>query len=410
MTATALAFDLLRRIPGGPTIRAALEHAPEDGLVTVLFGPSGSGKTTVLRCLAGLDRPDEGFIRCGGETWFDARSRRFEPVQQRRVGLLFQDYALFPHLSVEENIGYGLARLDRRERAERVLSVSRLLRIEEYLGRRPGQLSGGQRQRVALARALAPAPQLLLLDEPFSALDAPTREELRGEVRSLLLRAQVPSIVVTHDRVEALALGDRMAVLAAGAVRQGGRGGDVFSAPADLVVAKVVGTENVAPARILGREDGLAVVEVGSAKLLAVDPGPWEGEAFACIRAEEIVLERTPDAVTSARNQLLGTVQAVIPEGALVRVILDCGFRLVALVTRQSIERLGLAQGSAAAALIKAPAIRLVPHAAAPQAVLQRPPVDGRASARASGRPPALRSSRLPGPKPESASRGADLE
>jgi molybdate transport system ATP-binding protein len=144
----------------------------------------------------------------------------------------------------------------------------------------------------------------------------------------------------------------------------------------DLVVAKVVGTENVIPARIVGREDGLAVLEVGSAKLLAVDPGHRDGEAFACIRAEEIVLERAPDAVTRARNQLMGIVQVVIPEGALVRVILDCGFRLVALVTRQSIERLGLAPGSNAAALIKAPAIRLVPHAAAPRAVLGRPPVE----------------------------------
>ncbi len=360
----ALAFDLTRRFPGGPVIRAALEQPLAGGRVTVLFGPSGSGKTTVLRCLAGLDRPDDGFIRCGGATWFDARARRFEPVQRRGVGLLFQDYALFPHLSVEENIGYGLARLARAQRSAKVREVARLLRIEELLARRPGQLSGGQRQRVALARALAPEPRLLLLDEPFSALDGPTREELRGELRALLARAQVPSLVVTHDRVEALALGDRMAVLAGGAVRQVGPVSEVFGAPADLVVARVVGTENVAPARIVGREDGLAVAEVGSAKLLAVDPGHLDGEAFACIRAEEIILERAPDAVTSARNQLVGTVQAVIPEGALVRVVLDCGFRLVALVTRQSVERLGLAPGAAVAALVKAPAIRLVPRAA----------------------------------------------
>jgi molybdate transport system ATP-binding protein len=169
-------------------------------------------------------------------------------------------------------------------------------------------------------------------------------------------------VVVTHDRVEAMALGDRMAVLAEGSVRQVGAVHEVFSAPADLVVARVVGTENVTPARLVERRDGLALVAVGAAQLWALDPGHLDGEAYACIRAEDVVLEPAPTAATSARNELVGTVRATTEEGPLVRVTLDCGFRLVALVTRASAKRLALAPGSPVAALVKAPAIRIVPR------------------------------------------------
>ena len=357
-----LSFDVERRHAGGPIIRAALTEELAPGQVLVLFGPSGSGKTTVLRCLAGLDRPDSGVIHFAGETWFDGAAGIHVAPQRRRTGLLFQDHALFPHLSVEENVRYGLHGLPPAEQRARLGEISQLLGIEGLLARRPGQISGGQRQRVALARAIAPRPRLLLLDEPLSALDAPTREELRGELRALLHRLGVPSLVVTHDRTEALALGDRLAVLAEGAVRQVGPVHEVFSAPSDLVVARSVGTENVVPARIVGREAGLVHVEVGGARVLAVDPGHVEGEVFACIRAEEVLLERAPDAVTSARNQLSGTVTAMSLEGPLVRVTLDCGFRLVALVTRPGAEQVGLAVGRPAVALVKAPAIRLVPR------------------------------------------------
>jgi molybdate transport system ATP-binding protein len=332
--------------------------------VTVLFGPSGSGKTTVLRCLAGLDRPDRGTIRFGSEVWFDSAQNRFVPPQQRGVGLVLQDHALFPHLTVARNLGYGLFRLPRGEREARVAEVARLAGLAGLLTRRPRELSGGERQRVALGRALAPRPRLLLLDEPLSALDAPAREELRGELRRLLRASGVPALVVTHDRVEALALGDRLAVLAEGAIRQVGPVGEVFQAPADLAVARVVGTENVLAAHVLSRDQGLVTLEVGSARLVAVDPGGALEEAFACIRAEEVVLEEAPGAPSSARNLLAGTVAALLPEGATVRVTLDCGFRLVALVTRRSAEELGLAAGRRVAALVKAPAVRLVPREA----------------------------------------------
>ncbi len=358
-----LSFDLDVRFPGGPALGARAELPLGEAKVTVLFGPSGAGKTTVLRALAGLERPRAGAVRFAGETWFDGGSGAFVPPQRRGVGLLFQDYALFPHLDVQRNLGYGLARLPRAERARRVRQVAERMRVAHLLARRPAALSGGERQRVALARALAPSPRLLLLDEPLSALDAPTREELRGELRRTLEEAGAPAVVVTHDRVEALALGDRLVVLAGGAVRQVGPVHQVFSAPADVEVARVVGTENVLPVRLARREAGLAAVRAGRLELLGVDPGGLEDEAYACVRAEEVTLEETPGAASSARNVLAGTVVALADEGPLVRVHLDCsGERLVALVTRASAAGLALAPGRPLAARVKAPAVRLVPR------------------------------------------------
>jgi molybdate transport system ATP-binding protein len=357
-----LTLELERRFPGGPAIRAQLDLDLEGAPVTVLFGPSGAGKTTLLRCIAGLDRPDAGAIRFAGQAWFDAAGRVFVPPQRRNVGLLFQDHALFPHLSVAENVAYGLGRAGRAEREARVLAVAALLGIQDLLGRRPRQLSGGQRQRVALARALAPRPQLLLLDEPLSALDAPSRAALQAELRATLKASGVPSVVVTHDRVEALALGDRMAVLAEGSIRQVGSVHQVFSAPADLVVARAVGAETVLPARLLERADGLVTLEVGRSRLVAVDPGRIEGQVYACVRAEDVLIEPAQGSASSARNHLAGRVTSLAHEGALVRVALDCGFPLVALVTRQAAEQLALAPGAAVAAQIKATALRLVPR------------------------------------------------
>jgi molybdate transport system ATP-binding protein len=361
--ARTLTFELERRFRGGPTIRAAAALRLDDGLVTVLFGPSGSGKTTVLRLLAGLDRPDAGELRLDGERWFDRAAGVFVPPQRRGVGYLFQEYALFPHLTVARNVAYGLAGLARGEREARVGELAARLRIEDLLARRPAELSGGQRQRVALARALAPRPRLLLLDEPLSALDAPTRDALRGELRALLEASRVPAIVVTHDRTEALALGDRMIVLAEGAVRQVGPVDEVFRAPADLVVARTVGTENVLRARIVLREGGLATVAAGALRLVAVDPGGDDDEAFACIRAEDVTLEEPAEHLSTAQNRPVGVVRARADEGPLVRVTVDCGAPLVALVTRRSAEALALVPGRRVAALVKASAVRLVPRA-----------------------------------------------
>ncbi len=362
--ARELAFDVLRRFPGGPVVSARASWSLDDARVTVLFGPSGSGKTTVLRALAGLDRPDEGSVHVDGETWFDGKAGVFLPPQRRHVGFLFQDHALFPHLTVRANVAYGLHRLPASRRARRVVEICERIGIADLLDRRPGTLSGGQRQRVALARALAPEPRLLLLDEPLSALDAPTREELRGELRATLERSGIPAVVVTHDRIEALALGDRLAVLVDGAVRQIGPVAGVFSSPVDAEVARVVGTENVIPARVTGRAEGLVALRAGAVDLLAVDPGGGDVEAFACIRAEDVVVEPPGPHESSARNRLQARVVGRRDEGPLTRLTLDCGIRIEALVTRASADRLSLSPGAPVAALVKAPSVRVVPRRA----------------------------------------------
>ena len=359
--AGALSFSFERRFAGGPVVAAAAELAFDGAPVTVLFGPSGSGKTTILRALAGLERPDAGFVRFGGETWSDAAAGVFVPPQRRGVGVVFQEYALFPHLTVAQNIAFGLGG-DRASRGGRVAGLAKLLGIDELLARRPGTLSGGQRQRVALARALAPGPRLLLLDEPLSALEQVLREELRVELRRMLLDARVPTLLVTHDRTEALALGDRIAVVADGRIRQVGAVDQVFGAPADAEIARLVGTENVLAGRVVERGDGLARVSVGSGSLSALDLPGLPDEVFACVRAEEIALEEADGPPTSARNRLPATVVATTPEGPLVRVRLECGFPLVALVTRSSAAELGLEPGRRVRALLKVPAVRLVPH------------------------------------------------
>ncbi len=231
---TGLSARFERRFSGGVSVRAEMELPAGEAAVTVLFGPSGAGKTTILRCLAGLDRPDAGTIRFGAETWFDGEQGVFVPPQARRVGVLFQEYALFPHLTAAGNVAYGLSRVPREERRRRTDELLELVGMASLASAFPAALSGGQKQRVALARSLAPRPRLLLLDEPLSALDTPTREALRGELRSFLGSLDVPSLVVTHDRVEALALGDRVAVVVDGAIRQVGPVDEVFSRPADV--------------------------------------------------------------------------------------------------------------------------------------------------------------------------------
>jgi molybdate transport system ATP-binding protein len=358
----ALLMRVEKRFRGGPSVQADLALELPPGRVVVLFGPSGAGKSTLLRCLAGLERPDTGHIRFQGETWCDTSARVFLPPQARRVGVLFQDYALFPHLTTEANVQYGLASLPEPERRARTRALVELLSLEGLERRLPRELSGGQQQRVALARALATRPRMLLLDEPLSALDAPSREHLRGELRRLLRELGVPTVVVTHDRLEALALGDELVALESGRVCQVGPVADVFNHPAELAVARMTGIETVLPGRVLRREGGLATVHAGPHELVALEPASGGDTVFVCLRAEDITLGPAEAAPTSARNRLACTVLSVTPEGALLRVVLDAGFSLVARITRVSGEELGLAEGRAVTASFKAPAVRLVPR------------------------------------------------
>jgi molybdate transport system ATP-binding protein len=226
--------------------------------------------------------------------------------------------------------------------------------------RHPGRLSGGQQQRVALARVLARRPRLLLLDEPLSALDEPTREQLRYDLKQLLAEAGVPVVLVTHDRREAEFLGDRVVVLDAGAVRQWGPAAEVFARPASLAVARAVGFETIVPGRVRSTNCGLAAVQVGRAELLAVEPPGAPADVCVCVRAADVLLVQGDVGPTSARNRLKGTVRSLSTDGPLVRVELDCGFPLVAVVTRPAAADLGLHEGAEVTALVKATAVQLV--------------------------------------------------
>ena len=343
------------RWPAGFKLDAELRILLREAPVTVLFGPSGAGKTTLLRVLAGLERADKGEISFAGRTWFDsARGIDLAP-QKRRAGFLFQDYALFPHLTVRGNVEFAA----RRETADRLLKAFGLAEVAD---RMPRAISGGQQQRAALARALAADPELLLLDEPLSALDAQTRAHMRHELRRALIEGGVPAVVVTHDRTEAVALGDWMAVMIEGRIRQVGPVQEVFRRPADAQVAQSAGVENVLPVEMAEHKGGLLTLRVGGTQLECVDSAelPASGGAvFACIRAEDVALSRDPIQGSSIRNRLPGLVRAVTIERPLARIELDCGFPLVAMVTAQSAADLGLKPGDAVCAVVKATAVHV---------------------------------------------------
>jgi molybdate transport system ATP-binding protein len=341
------------RLDSGFSLDAQLRIPLDQSPVTVLFGPSGSGKTTLLRMLAGLHRPDKGAITFRGERWFDHSRSLCLPPQKRRAGFLFQDYALFPHLTVARNIAFAARPGKGRE-------YLKAFGLADLATRLPGSISGGQQQRVALARALAAEPALLLLDEPLSALDATTRLRTRHQLRDMLLTAGVPSIIVTHDRMEAVALGDWMAVMVGGRILQAGRVQEVFRHPANGQVAECVGVENVLPARIAARENGLLTLEIGAARLQSIDSGE-AGPVVACIRAEDVAISRDLSAISSARNRLAGYVRSVVLEGPLARVELDCGIPLVAVVTAQSVADMRLQPDDAVSAIVKTTSVHVAP-------------------------------------------------
>jgi len=355
--ANALSAQFSRRYSVDTVIRGDLSGSLQGHGVTVLFGPSGCGKTTVLRCLAGLEMPQAGYIRLGTETWFDSGQGVNLTPQQRGVGLVFQDYALFPHLSVTGNIAYGLPAAGRRRRVSEMLQRFDLGAVAHQ---RPAQLSGGQQQRVALARALVGQPSLLLLDEPFSALDAALRDRLRGELRDYLAGCDIPVLLVTHDRNEAIALGDELIVMSGGTVRQSGPVLNVFNRPADAEVARIVQVENLLPGSVVDVTDELATVEVGGTRLVAVAPGQVGKDVVVCVRGEEVILQRDDSIASSVRNRLHARVVSLRPGSPLTRVELDAGFPLFAYVTQPACDELALRPGLALTVLIKAPAIHLV--------------------------------------------------
>lgn len=268
------------------------------GHVMTLLGPSGSGKTTALRLVAGFDRPDHGSIEIEGK--MVANDRIFVPPERRRVGMVFQDYALFPHLTVERNVGYGV---DRAHRSRRVAETVELVGLEGKEHKLPHELSGGEQQRVALARALAPQPRVILLDEPFSNLDAALRSRVRAEVADILRQAGTTAVFVTHDQEEALSTSDFVAVMRAGKVVQAARPGDLYQDPIDEWVAGFLGDADFVRGEASA---GLVTTPVG------VFPTDLEGSVRVMIRPEAVVL--SPDAEGRAvvrQRQFFGHDQLV---------------------------------------------------------------------------------------------------
>ncbi len=255
------------------------------GEIVALLGPSGCGKTTMLRTLAGFEHPDDGRITIGGHLVTDAtgegRAVHVAP-EGRRVGMVFQDYALFPHLDVRANVGYALGRRPDQARVDEVLQ---LVGLEEHGDRRPHELSGGQQQRVALARALAPSPAVVLLDEPFSNLDAALRVRVRGEVRRLLREAGVTALLVTHDQDEALSMADRVAVMHAGQLQQVGTPEEVYASPATRWVAEFLGEVDVFPGSADGAGTATSVLAA-----LPCRPG-LEGPVEILVRPESVHID-----------------------------------------------------------------------------------------------------------------------
>jgi molybdate transport system ATP-binding protein len=310
-----------------------------------LVGPSGAGKSTVLSAIAGLVKPSEGRITCDDETWFDAERRISLAPDRRRVGLVFQDYALFPHMTVRENIEYG-----RRHTADEYLDRFNIRSLEHA---RPTSLSGGERQRVALARALARDPAALLLDEPLAALDAHTRAEVRAELQQLLGTLEIPTLLVTHDFEDAAALADQVGVIVEGELRQSGTPSELVSRPADPFVASFTGA-NLFRGQPEGSGDSTRIRLTDGTAITTTDHG--NGAVMLAVYPWDITLARTrPD--DSAMNVIAGTITSIAELGNRARVTLG---PVSAEITVESLRRLGLAVGDHAYASFKATGTRIV--------------------------------------------------
>jgi iron(III) transport system ATP-binding protein len=311
------------------------------GELVVLLGPSGCGKTTLLRMLAGLEQPDGGAIALGGRTVFDAGSGVFVGPEHRRVGMMFQSYALWPHMTVLKNAAYAL---ESRRGPERVEKAAALTRAEEMLhrlglegltARYPGELSGGQQQRVALARALLGDPAVVFFDEPLSNVDTKVRRRLRGLIRELKLEGLISGVYVTHDQEEAIELGDRVAVMQDGVIVQDEPPLDVYRHPRSMYVAEVIGEANAVPARLVAQRPGGFVAETpfGRFDCVVREQSARVGEVgILIVRPEEIRL-CIPGGAASARRRHEATVRHVVPLGGIVELHVSAGEMELMLVT-----------------------------------------------------------------------------
>jgi len=320
----------------------------------IILGPTGAGKTVLLETIAGIYSPDKGRIFLG-----DREITSTEP-RSRNIGMVYQDYMLFPHLTVRDNIAFGLRqrKIPLIEQHAMVEKICTLLEIQHLAERYPGSLSGGEQQRVALARALVLEPEILLLDEPMSALDRRTRERMRMELSRIQRLTGTTLIQITHHFDDVFALADRIAIMQDGRIVQTGETSEVFLHPSDTFVAEFLGIGNIIRGSS-SRTGNIAQITTGRGPVFYAASNIF-GEVVATLHAEDVILSLEPF-TSSARNCLFGTVSEVIPFGSMIRVILDVGFPLTALLTRESCHDLHLEQGSKVYATFKASAVHVIP-------------------------------------------------
>lgn len=316
--------------------------------ITILFGPSGAGKSTLLDCLAGLVRPDAGRIAIGEEALFDSASRENLPPQKRRIAYVFQSLALFPHMSVEENVSYGLAYLQGQERRARAGEILAAFRVENLKTRKPGEISGGEKQRVALARSLATLPRLLLLDEPLTGLDAALKAAIVEDLRAWNAAQRIPILYVTHTREEVDALGERVIAMDHGCVVSAGTPQEVLDAPRRKRLAQAAGFENLLGGTVMDvREpDGVMRVRLeASASEIEVPLGYASAgdRVRVAIRAGDILLATELPKGLSARNVLAGRIVSLDQRGNMVVARVACGVVFTVHVTPGAARALELA-------------------------------------------------------------------
>jgi molybdate transport system ATP-binding protein len=341
---------------------AAASFAPG---FTVLFGPSGAGKSTLLDCIAGLQQPDSGEIRAGEKVYFDAAAGLSLPPQRRELAYVFQSLALFPHLSVEQNIRYGLTRLSLSEQTERSNNAAKSFRIDKLLSRRPAELSGGEKQRVALARALVTRPRVLLLDEPLTGLDSSLRRSILEDLHAWNSANRIPILYVTHNREEVDAIGERVVTLVNGRVQESGAPRAVLDAPRSVELAHAAGFENVLPALVVEHRpaDGVMRVSLDHAAceieipLGAAEPG---SEVRVAIRAGDILVATEPPHFLSARNILPGTIESLDTRGTMVALRVKAGASFQVHVTPGAVRALDLSPGLLVWLVIKTHSCQLV--------------------------------------------------
>ena len=350
-----LEIDLRRRVHDGLTIHVRLSLGRECG---VIFGPSGAGKTTLLRLIAGLDRPDSGSVVVEDQTWFDSRAKIHRPLRSRRVGMIFQDDRLFPHLNVADNIRFGLRGWNRSDRDHRVAEVANLTGVGSLLDRRPATLSGGERQRVGLARSLAPKPRLLLADEPVSALDLASRFAILDRLKQIQEIETMPVLLVTHSPAEALALGGRLFLLQQGTITDDGPALDVLARRRNFDIA-LNDVRNIVRGVISKHCDSPSetIVNLDENVRLIIPRSnqPVGTPVRVSVRADEIVLARGEILGLSARNLLLGRVERVVPHAGGVEVVIGVGSQLwIVSVGEAAVACLELQPGAEVRLIVKA--------------------------------------------------------